>query len=191
MCLTRLLASLWRLTHSALFPAVSVHLRWLALAVSVISTLWASKVSSLWRHCRAVIVVSVHLWRLTLAVSVTSALTTSEVSSLWWLALVSSLRTSLRWLTLVSALRTSLRWLAHSTLTVSDSIGSALQCYRLLTVTDTYLIFLSALKLITAIKYRIVALSLICRREYLIARFISKLNDTSRCNITVKIIYNT
>ena len=185
------------------------------MTVSVTSTLWASEVSSLWWHCRAIIVVSVHLRRLTLAVSVTSALTTSEVSSLWWLILVSSLRTSLRrlthsalfsavsvhlrWLALaVSAISTlttsevsSLWWLAHSTLTVSDSIGSALQCYRLLIVTDTYLIFLSALKLITAIKYRIVALSLICRREYLITRFISKLYGTSRCNITVKIIYNT
>ena len=162
-----LVASLWRLSHSALLSAVSVHLRRMTLTVSVISVLWASEVSSLRRlaHSTLLSTVSVHLRRLALAVSVISALTTSEVSSL--------------------------RRLTHSALTVSNSIGSALQCYRLLTVTDTYLIFLSALKLITAIKYRIVALSLICRREYLITRFISKLNGTSRCNIAVKIIYNT
>ena len=155
--------------------------------VSVTSALRTSEVSTLWSslrrlsHSALLSVVSVHLWRLSLVVSVTSALRTSEVSTLW-----SSL-----WRLSHSALWASLWRLTHSTLTVSDSIGSALQCYRLLTVTNTHLIFLSALKLITAIKYRIVALSLICRREYLITRFIGKLYGTSRCNITVKIIYNT
>ena len=165
MCLIRLLASLRRLisvsvhlrwlSHSALLSTVSVHLRRLALTVSVTSALTTSEVSSLRRlsHSALLSVVSVHLWRLSLAVSVTSALRTSEVSTLW-----SSL-----WRLSHSALWASLWRLTHSTLTVSDSIGSALQCYRLLTVTNTHLIFLSALKLITAIKYRIVALSLICR----------------------------
>ena len=88
MCLTRLLASLW--WHCRAIIVVSVHLRWLALTVSVISALTTSEVSSLWRHCRAVIVVSVHLRRLTLAISVTSALWTSEVSSLRWLSLTVS-----------------------------------------------------------------------------------------------------